>query len=870
MVHALKVRLVSASFEQAHKYFVTFKCEDLSGGNKNKLRTEVSQETKAPIFVSNSFDFLLDPLKGSTITAEVYQEDSATAQSAKFAGSYTYDLSQLAASIGTPRAETFSISLPGSAAEAFHGELSVELLATVSTGPAEAAMKGVRVRRFVFYIMNAINVMPTSCFVGFSLTSDQRLRGSTTVVRDTRHPNFYQRVEIHVTEEEFNKHEQIFLSIYDERTGTPSHTWPFRANYMAPLFPYHLDISFDGSPTHLYLIVTMQDDTSSKMSLIKNHPQSHLFEVMLSGMDGAFLGCVKQVTDLTKLEESYAFNKPSMPVHVIMNDDPNIRHILGSAASQAASPDAARVLIPTHPVDVSWEESVVFLREPEDNTYFVFDFYAHGAIGSMGHEVEASDVVTSFVGHAVVPAEKLKSLSASHNGQVETLELQISLHRRNDDMAIGAPTSLLRCWGLQDYERYANDFEEPRIPTPISLPRGGTSSGQVTPLTSARGGYGGSGQLEQRLIVLTDDIKKKQELIDRLLRDLDERNEVIRQCGVEIMELRKRNKQILAENAELKRQLREKDNMVLRYIDDVEDIAVMPRDNLETRYRAVAASFRYERIKTEELTNRLKQAQRELQKKTHNERQIHELQNAHMEQANFIHKLQEEKAKIDKYKLTTKNQEKVIEKLEKLLESTIQESKKVEFTEQAKGNAEQQVRQLQQKLQEQERKNKDLQDRDAKAHKKEIEHLQDEIRREAKQNEEQMRRNQELVRELENANINHRNNSDDYADAQSEKDKIMLTMRAEKAEMRIAALETELVENSKKYGKEISMLKVKLAEKDAMLMGGFGSAIDMPAGDDFLKGGPDGFTPVPPMKRSNSRPRLASLSSREKLFDNGR
>ena len=51
----------------------------------------------------------------------------------------------------------------------------------------------------------------------------------------------------------------------------------------------------------------------------------------------------------------------------------------------------------------------------------------------------------------------------------------------------------------------------------------------------------------------------------------------------------------------------------------------------------------------------------------------------------------------------------------------------------------------------------------------------------------------------------------------SEKERLMLLMRAEKAEARIGAVENQLTKNSKKFAKEISGLKMKLMEKDAAI-----------------------------------------------------
>lgn len=51
-------------------------------------------------------------------------------------------------------------------------------------------------------------------------------------------------------------------------------------------------------------------------------------------------------------------------------------------------------------------------------------------------------------------------------------------------------------------------------------------------------------ELHKRLAVLTEDISHKQTLIDRLLKEVDKRSDAIRTCGVEIVQLRRKNKKL--------------------------------------------------------------------------------------------------------------------------------------------------------------------------------------------------------------------------------------------------------------------------------------------------------------------------------------
>ena len=64
-----------------------------------------------------------------------------------------------------------------------------------------------------------------------------------------------------------------------------------------------------------------------------------------------------------------------------------------------------------------------------------------------------------------------------------------------------------------------------------------------------------------------------------------------------------------------------------------------------------------------------------------------------------------------------------------------------------------------------------------------------------------------------------------------EEEKLGLLMRAETAEARATASSNELVDAAQRYAKEISALKAKLAEKEAQLMGGFGSLANLALGE---------------------------------------
>ena len=62
-------------------------------------------------------------------------------------------------------------------------------------------------------------------------------------------------------------------------------------------------------------------------------------------------------------------------------------------------------------------------------------------------------------------------------------------------------------------------------------------------------------------------------------------------------------------------------------------------------------------------------------------------------------------------------------------------------------------------------------------------------------------------------------------------EQVKLLLRCERAERRAAAVEEEMVEMARQNAREIATLKVRLAEKDAQLLGGFGGMSNLPLGD---------------------------------------
>ena len=182
-------------------------------------------------------------------------------------------------------------------------------------------------------------------------------------------------------------------------------------------------------------------------------------------------------------------------------------------------------------------------------------------------------------------------------------------------------------------------------------------------------------QLHKRLAVITEDITHKQNLIDRLLKEVDKRSEAIRTCGVEIVQLRRRNKQLEEERNEAQRQLKE---LQLQESKEVEDLAksvnsvssATPQE-LGRQLVSLSAKYKAERERNNQMLVKLKKLYSQASSVRHSKAHYEQLEKAHQAQAQYIQKLQQENQKIEVYKATIRTQEKVVAKLEELIESKL-------------------------------------------------------------------------------------------------------------------------------------------------------------------------------------------------------
>merc|ERR1712087_77605 len=223
--------------------------------------------------------------------------------------------------------------------------------------------------------------------------------------------------------------------------------------------------------------------------------------------------------------------------------------------------------------------------------------------------------------------------------------------------------------------------------------------------------------------------------------------------------------------------------------------------------------YRNERAKGVELTRRVEETLKEVARGRGLARALEDLEKAHLEQNREIQRLQEENRKIDTYRETTKTQEKVIAKLEKILENSLQEVQKAQ-------RVQVDVERL---------KTENLRLRERCAHlvaRRKYEsggaEEADDLQRQIAAKDDEIARLEVVVRDLQGGQQSGAEprelTNERQRLAELEATRLDWEQRCTAAEHRLQMLQQQLGDSSKRYGGEISNLQVEIAKRDARIV----------------------------------------------------
>jgi hypothetical protein len=181
-------------------------------------------------------------------------------------------------------------------------------------------------------------------------------------------------------------------------------------------------------------------------------------------------------------------------------------------------------------------------------------------------------------------------------------------------------------------------------------------------------------QMMEQLSFFKRECEGKNASCERLQQQLEEAHLIIKKCGLEIVELRQHQQRLLADKAELVARV-EADSKAALDVPSDSAIVSLDRAELEQRFKMLSEAYKREKSASAELVARMKTLHKESLKNKDAATKLAQLEDAHMSQAKTMQQLQEQNGKLAQYVQATRDQEKVIERLEDVMEKTLAEAR---------------------------------------------------------------------------------------------------------------------------------------------------------------------------------------------------
>jgi hypothetical protein len=300
--------------------------------------------------------------------------------------------------------------------------------------------------------------------------------------------------------------------------------------------------------------------------------------------------------------------------------------------------------------------------------------------------------------------------------------------------------------------------------------------------------------------ILSKELTQKQEIIHRMMKEVDDKTESLKLTGAEIVELRKQIKLLQNENQILRRRLGQEEQMQIESL-VTQEIHKMSLPELKSKIIKLAQAYRGERLRNEEFEKSIRPAQNEIANARKLANDLEQLQKVHEEDSEKFLNLQKETQKIGLYRETILKQEEVITKMEGLLKKTMNENERQKDS----------LLELEQLRTENLKLQKEIKDFVVNSTPGVLGRGNIELEKSKKE----ITRLQTIINELQNDLSNKRPISAEKKELQNEI--LELEVKYQKANARISSLQKELESSAKNYAKEIAALKLILAEKEALI-----------------------------------------------------
>jgi hypothetical protein len=176
--------------------------------------------------------------------------------------------------------------------------------------------------------------------------------------------------------------------------------------------------------------------------------------------------------------------------------------------------------------------------------------------------------------------------------------------------------------------------------------------------------------------LLSRELAQKQEIIHRMMRETDDKSQALKLTTAEIVDLRRTIKMLQSENAILRRKmLGEEEGMELQHL-VAKEISHMTSEELKAKVVKLAQAYRSERLRNEEFERALKSANVDLVQAKQTQAELENMQQAYGDAMRRLSDFSKEVQKTSLFKDTIKKQERVITKLETLLEKTLKDTQR--------------------------------------------------------------------------------------------------------------------------------------------------------------------------------------------------
>ncbi len=157
------------------------------------------------------------------------------------------------------------------------------------------------------------------------------------------------------------------------------------------------------------------------------------------------------------------------------------------------------------------------------------------------------------------------------------------------------------------------------------------------------------------------------------MKDSDDKGQALKLTSAEIVDLRRTIKMLQSETAILRKKMGDEEQIELQNL-VAKEISHMTNEELKAKIIKLAQAYRAERLRNEEFERALKSANIDLAHAKQMQSELENMQHAYNDATRRLNELSKELQKTNLYKDTIRKQEKVIAKLEALLEKTIKDT----------------------------------------------------------------------------------------------------------------------------------------------------------------------------------------------------